>query len=111
MAPSAEWRSFGEFDVVLVVDDAGAVREALTAGPAILHEFLTDMRGFHAWRGDHAVEGRRRNPEPWGALVMSRADTGEILEMDPQRFWSGVYVWFRSRGVDYDTPIERTGQL
>ena len=25
--------------------------------------------------------------------------------MDPQRFWTGIHIWFRSRGVDYDTPI------
>ena len=100
MSPSAEWRLFGEFDVVLVLDDAGAVREAITAGPAVLHDFLTDMRALPAMRGDHEVAGERRNPEPWGALVMARADSGEILEMDPQLFWEGIYNWFRSRGVD-----------
>ena len=104
MALSAEWRVFGEFDVVLVVED-GIVREAMTAGPAILHDFLTSMSGLHSWRSDHAVEGDKDRPEPWGALVISRTETGEIIDMDPQRFWTGVHIWFRSRGVDYDTPI------
>ena len=96
---TAEWRSYGEFDVVLVIDERGAVREAITAEPAILREFLTEMNGLRSWRGDHAVEGERRSPEPWGALVMARAESGEIIEMDPE------HIWFRSRGVDYDTPI------
>ena len=105
MSPSAEWRSFGEFDVVLLVDDAGAVRQAMTAGPAVLHDFLTEMRRIPTMHGDHEVAGERRNPEPWGALVMSRAENGQIIDMDPERFWNGVYIWFRSRGVDYDTPL------
>lgn len=109
MSFTAEWRSFGEFDVVLVLDESGAVREAITAGPAILHEFLTGMDGLRSWRGDHAVEGERCAPEPWGALVMARAESGEVIEMDPERFWAGVHVWFRSRGVDYDTPIPSAG--
>ena len=29
--------------------------------------------------------------------------------MDPQRFWTGIHIWFRSRGVDYDTPIAAAG--
>ena len=29
---------------------------------------------------------------------------GQVITMDPGRFWEGVYEWFRSRGVDYDTP-------
>lgn len=106
---TAEWRSFGEFDVVLALDERGAVREAITATPSILHEFLTGMDGLRSWRGDLPVEGERRAPEPWGALVMARAESGEIIEMDPERFWAGVHVWFRSRGVDYDTPTPSVG--
>ncbi|MDE2837946.1 MAG: hypothetical protein OXL97_10645 [Chloroflexota bacterium] len=105
MALTAEWRIFGEFDVVLVLDEDGIVREAMTAGPVILNDFLTTMSGLHSWRGDHAIEGEKRRPEPWGALVISRAESGEIIDMDPERFWTGVHIWFRSRGVDYDTPI------
>ena len=108
MALTAEWRSFGEFDVVLVVED-GIVREAMTAEPAILNNFLTSMSGLRSWHSDHAVEGEKHHPEPWGALVISRAETGEIIDMDPQRFWNGVHIWFRSRGVDYDTPIAAAG--
>ena len=106
MPLTAEWRSFGEFDVVLVIDDTGAVRDALTADSDTLHDFLTSMSDLYNRRGDHPIEGGKRYPEPWGALVMARADTGEILDMDPERFWAGIHIWFRSRGVDYDTPIK-----
>lgn len=109
MTLTAEWRIFGEFDVVLVLNEDGTVREAMTADPAILNDFLTQMSGLRSWRGDHAVEGEKRRPEPWGALVISRAETGEIIDMDPERFWTGVHIWFRSRGVDYDTPIAAAG--
>ena len=110
MALTAEWRIFGEFDVVLVLNEDGSVREAMTAGPAILHDFLTRMNGLRSWRSDRAVEGSKRRAEPWGALVISRAETGEIIDMDPERFWTGVHIWFRSRGVDYDTPIAAGAQ-
>ena len=105
MALTAEWRIFGEFDVVLVLNEDGSVREVMTADAVILNDFLTTMSGLRSWRSDHAVEGEKRRPEPWGALVISRAETGEIIDMDPERFWTGVHIWFRSRGVDYDTPI------
>jgi hypothetical protein len=44
-------------------------------------------------------------PSAWGHLVIARAQTGEVLTMDPEAFWSGIHQWFRSRGVDYDTPL------
>ena len=86
MPLTSEWRSFGEFDVVLVIDDTGAVRDALTADSDTLHDFLTSMSDLYNRRGDHPIEGGKRYPEPWGALVMARADTGEIIDMDPERF-------------------------
>lgn len=104
MALRAEWRTRGEFDVILVVDDEdNTVREALTADPAKLSRFLTDMGDLNTWRGQRSIDGGRRDPAAWGRLVISRAQSGEIITMDPERFWDGVYLWFRSRGVDYDS--------
>jgi hypothetical protein len=37
-------------------------------------------------------------------LIVARANTGELIWIEPRLFWEGVYLWFRSRGVDYDTP-------
>ena len=105
MALSAEWRTDGEVETILIVDDAdNTVREALAADPAVLSNFLTDMGDLSTWRGGHSVDDDKCSPAAWGELVIARANTGEVLTMDPERFWDGIYSWFRSRGVDYDTP-------
>ena len=105
MALFAEWRAKGEVEAVLIVDDEdNTVREALAANPTVLSHFLTNMGDLDSWRGEHPVDGGQRDPAAWGDLVIARADTGEVITMDPERFWEGIYTWFRSRGVDYDTP-------
>lgn len=108
MEITAEWRSYGEFDVVLIVED-GVVKEALAADAEVLHDFLAVLiPNVAAWKGDHPVDDDRLAPSAWGALIMSRTTSGEITDMDPERFWAGVGIWFRSRGVDYNTPRSRT---
>jgi hypothetical protein len=104
MALTAEWRTNGDLDAILVVDDRdNTVREALTANPDRLSNLLTEMGDLHAWLGERSVAADKRDPSAWGDLVISRASSGEIIDMDPERFWNGVYEWFRSRGVDYDS--------
>jgi hypothetical protein len=44
----------------------------------------------------------KRDPAAWGHLVIARGASGEVLTMDPELYWEGIYAWFRSRGVDYD---------
>jgi hypothetical protein len=105
MTLSAEWRTNGEFDAVLIVEDNRTVREAMLATPDVLHRLLTDTGDLNGWSGGGTVEGDKRAPSAWGDLVIARAHTGEVLTMDPERFWNGIYQWFRSRGVDYDTPL------
>jgi len=105
MTLTAEWRTSGEFDSVLIIENDSTVREALRANPEVLHRFLTDMGDLTSWRGDVRVEGVKRMSLAWGELVIARAQTGEVLTMDPEAFWNGIHVWFRSRGVDYDTPL------
>lgn len=105
MALSAEWRTNGQTDTILIVDDnENTVREALAASPAMLSKLLTEPGDFKAWRGGQPIANGKRNPGAWGELVIARANTGEVITMDPERFWEGIYLWFRSRGVDYDTP-------
>ena len=105
MALSAEWRSRGESDAILIVNDEdNTVREVLAADPAVLSRFLTDMGELGTWRGGLTVDGDQRDPAAWGHLIIARAATGEVITMDPERYWDGIYAWFRSRGVDYDTP-------
>jgi hypothetical protein len=102
MPLSAEWRTDHDVDTILIVRDE-AVVEALTAEPMTLSTFLTETGDLNDWRGDHAVTAEKRRPEAWGDLVIARAASGEVITMDPQRYWEGIHTWFRSRGVDYDT--------
>ena len=105
MALRAEWRTNGEFDAILIVDDeANTVCQALAADAAVLSHFLTDMGDLTTLTGGHAIDDDKRSPADWGRLVIARANTGEVITMDPELYWTGIYIWFRSRGVDYDTP-------
>ncbi len=105
MALIAEWRTEGELEAILIIDDEDyTVREALAANPTVLSNFLTNMGDLNTWRGGCSVDDDKRSPEAWGELVIARANTGEVITMDPERYWEGIYSWFRSRGVDYDTP-------
>ena len=113
MELSAEWRTRGaKNDAILVLDAEGSIREAIVADDAILSRFLTEqLADLDSWRGQTLVEGANREPEAWGELVISRAGSGEVIEADPELFWQGIYLWFRSHGVDYDTPMKRSNSL
>jgi hypothetical protein len=91
--------------VVLIVDEEqNRVRDVFLATPGVLSKLLTTPGDFRTWRSDLSVSRDREDPSDWGELVIARAATGQVITMDPERFWEGVYEWFRSRGVDYDTP-------
>ncbi len=91
-------------DAILFVDgDEKTVRRALEPDPTLLRFFLNDVADLDTGRDWQSVDEAKRNPEAWGDLVMARATTGEVLEMDPELFWDGIYLWFRSRGVDPHT--------
>ena len=106
MALTAEWRTKGELvDAVIILDDKGAVREALPASQAVLSRYLAQqVDDLETWRGELPVDGDKRHPEAWGELVIARAGDGEIIVVEPELFWQGIYVWFRAHGVDYNTP-------
>ena len=101
MAVRVEWRTRGEMDdAILVVDAAGhTVSQGLEADVEALHDFLNDMATLAAWR-QRPVENVQRDPAAWGELVMARAPTGEVITMNPELYWEGIYLWFRSRGID-----------
>jgi hypothetical protein len=63
------------------------------------------MPNVAVWEGDHAIDTDHQDPEAWGKLVMSREANGDVIDMDPEAFWAGVHIWFRSRGVDYNSPL------
>ena len=100
----AEWRTTALSDTILIVDDATSiVRSALAATPAELSRFLTTTGDFATWHGAPALAAG--DPAAHGHLVLARAQTGEVITMDPEAFWEGIYTHFRSRGVDYDSPF------
>jgi hypothetical protein len=103
MALSAEWRTGESGDTVVIVEEGSRVRAAHAADTATLTRFLTDMGDLVAWSEGLFVPDTARSPESWGEQVMSRASTGEVLAMEPQLYWDGIYRWYRSRGVDYDS--------
>ena len=105
MAWTAQWRTKRELtDAIFVLDDKDTVRRVVSASQPVLSRFLTEMGDLEDWRGEPPIEGDSSSPEAWGQLVASRAATGEVIEVEPELFWHGIYIWFRSQGVDYDTP-------
>jgi hypothetical protein len=66
----------------------------------VLQSFLNDMMDLESRRSEEAVVNGQSDPDAWGELVMARAQTGEVLDLDPELYWEGIYNWFRSRGVD-----------
>ena len=102
---NAEWRADGEIETVLVIDGTdNTVQKAIAANPSILSQFLTDMGDLRTWENGPKIGEGKLSPESWGRLIISRSETGEVIDMDPEKFWDGIYLWFRSRGVDYTTP-------
>ena len=105
MSVRVEWRTRGEMDDAILVVDAvdNTVSQELDVNAETLRDFLNDMAALAAWRLQRPVapvDSGQRDPQAWGELVMARAPTGEVITMNPELYWDGVYLWFRSRGVD-----------
>lgn len=105
MTVRIEWRTNGDGDdALLFVSDYGEVTDTVLkiwgADPARLTDFLNDMTGLDtAFVGlESGVD--QRDPERWGRLVLTRAVDGEILDINPELYWDGIYYWFRSHGTD-----------
>lgn len=107
MSLTIQWRLKPESDTVLVVEDETVVRVAIPADSMVLSKMLTQPGDLSGWSGGKLLESVDRDPEIWGELVISRAENGQILVMDPKLFWNGIYEWFRSRGVDYDIHLKK----
>jgi hypothetical protein len=102
---SVEWRLRDGLEALLLVDDSqGGVMAQARPDEEALQSFLA-VTGtgdvWKTWAAWNAVDNERRDPEAWGELILSRADTGEVLTIAPELFWESVHRWFRSRGVDF----------
>ena len=105
MAARIEWRSRGGGnDALLYVgefgEDDNTVLRQWDADPDVLTDFLNDMSGLDTTITGLEVDPEQRDPEQWGKLVLARLPSGEVLHVDPEPYWDGIYYWFRSRGVD-----------
>ena len=102
---SVEWRLRDGADALLRVDASErAVSEVSPPDEATLKSYLAVTGTVDVWRSWMAwrpVDGGGRDPDEWGELVLSRADNGEVISIDPELFWERVHRLFRSRGVDF----------
>ena len=106
MTARFEWRTRGAgSDVLLLVSEYGEAGDTvMTSWPAdraLLTDFLNDMQRLDSTPVRLRTEVDQRDPEQWGKLVLSRASPGgDVLTIDPEVYWDGIYYWFRSHGLD-----------
>jgi hypothetical protein len=93
-----EWRGDRKAEQsILAVDESNAITRVWTADPVLLKDLLNDMNGFEASGSTGSAGG---SPQDFGPLILARSVAGDVLSIDPQRYWEGVADWFRSRGDD-----------
>ncbi len=105
MTARIEWRTRGSGDDALVFvdvfgEDDNTVMRQWGVDPARLADFLNDMAGLDTVVPQLEVDVNQREPDLWGQLVLSRSQAGDVLTVDPELYWDGIYFWFRSRGND-----------
>jgi hypothetical protein len=107
MTARIEWRTRGKGkDALLYVgeygEDENTVLRKWDANAPRLADFLNEMDELDTKVADLEVDVDERAPQGWGKLVLSRAAQGggDILNIDPELYWDGIYFWFRSKGVD-----------
>jgi hypothetical protein len=106
MTSRIEWRTKGRGqDALLLIGDYGeapdTVMKAWPAEPGVLTDFLNDMTGLETVAVRLETDVDQRDPEQWGKLVIARAQRGgDVLDIEPEAYWDGIYYWFRSRGMD-----------
>jgi hypothetical protein len=106
MTARIEWRTRGKGDdALLFVRDYGeacdTVMKTWPADAGLITDFLNDMTALDTGFVRLETDVDMRDPQHWGKLVLSRAERGgDVLEIDPENYWDGIYYWFRSRGLD-----------
>lgn len=106
MSARIEWRhrEKGDESVLLVGELDGApyrVIKAWSASSGLIADLLNDME--HVGTGDNSLElkANQRDPQTWGKLVIARdQEGGDVLAIDPEPYWDGIYYWFRAHGSD-----------
>lgn len=106
MAFAVEWRHRDGSDALVVVDPTSrAVSDVATPDEVSLKAYLKVASSLTDWRKavrwDALPRGEDADPDRWGELVLSRAESGEVTYIEPELFWEAVHRWFRSKGTDY----------
>lgn len=101
MSRRIEWRTppNGADALVAVEDAGGTVVQAWPAEPSLVADFLNDMAALRDG-GKSGMDVADADPGRWGELVIARSADGDVLFIDPERYWNGIADLFRSRGDD-----------
>lgn len=106
MTARIEWRTRGKGDdALLLVSEYGeapnTVVKAWPADAQLLTDYLNAMAELQTATTRLETPVDKRDPQQWGKLVLSRSQRGgDVLEIDPEPYWDGIYYWFRSKGLD-----------
>ena len=105
MTARIEWRTRGKGnDALLFVgefgEDPNTVLRMWGADSVLLADFLNDMERLDTAVFDLEVDVTQREPQLWGKLVLARSQNGDVLTINPELYWDGIYYWFRSQGTD-----------
>jgi hypothetical protein len=105
MTARIEWRTKGKGDDALIFvsvfgEDDNTVLRTWGADTASLTDFLNDMNDLDTAFSGLETEIDQRDPEGWGKLVLVRSKDGDVLHVDPELYWDGIYYWFRAHGED-----------
>src|SRR5579864_5297255 len=101
MSLRIEWRTRGSGqDSLLLIGDYGeaanTVMKTWQADAPLLRDFLNDMTRLESVTVRLETDVDQREPRQWGKLVLARAQRGgDVLDIDPERYWDGIYYWFR----------------
>src|SRR5437763_16127720 len=97
---SVEWRLRDGSDALLMLNpNESAVSAVSSPDERTLKSFLAATGTADAWQSWPAwrpLEAVDQDPDRWGELVLSRAESGEVISIDPELFWEQVHRRFRS---------------
>lgn len=105
MTARIEWRSNGggEDSLLFVSEYGESENTALKTWEADadrLTDFLNEMTTLDTSFTGLETDVNHRDPEQYGKMVLARSREGDILEIDPELYWDGIYKWFRVNGTD-----------
>ncbi len=101
MSRRIEWRSKGEGHSALVTVDGetNLVTYVWPAGTELITNFLNKMDRLTS-SDELSVGVHDTDPESFGMLIMARSEDGDVVTVEPQRYWESIGFFFRDHGID-----------